>query len=142
MSDVPVARTLRWQAALLVCKDCVDRGSGPKKSGSAKALMPALRHATKRAGVRTRVVATTCLGLCPKHATAVARFGDGSARIVAIRSRKSVDAALTALGAVGDAPRVVASERPADATIPVVEQPVDDAPLVASRRAPLEPPTD
>lgn len=93
-----VARPLRWQAAVLVCKDCVDRGSGPKKSGSAKALMPALRHATKRGPVRTRVVATTCLGLCPKRATAVARLGGtGTARIVAVRSCKSVDAALAAL---------------------------------------------
>lgn len=98
MSDPSAARPLRWQAVLLVCKDCVDRGSGPKKSGAAKALMPALRQATRRGPVRTRVFPTGCLGLCPKRATAVARLGQGEpARIVAIRSRNTVAEGLVAL---------------------------------------------
>ena len=41
---------------------------------------------------------TDCLGLCPKAATTVTRLGrDVVTRVVAVRSKKQVDAALAAL---------------------------------------------
>ena len=61
-----------WKHILMVCKACEKRSKGPKKFGAkqlSKALSPALRQARLP---KTRVVYTTCLGLCPKKAVAVA----------------------------------------------------------------------
>ena len=104
MSDsaVEIARS-RFEVALLVCKSCGKRGDGPKKL-KPKEVAGLVRHASKRDDVRARVVMTTCLGLCPKAATAVARVSSGSpTRIVAIESRKQIEPALQLMSAQGEA---------------------------------------
>ena len=92
-----VAREPRWDDVLLVCKACGKRGGGPRKL-SPKALASLLKKEGKASGRRTRVVMSDCLGLCPKAATTVARLGhDVVTRLVAVKSKKQVDAALAAL---------------------------------------------
>lgn len=83
----------RWDTVYLVCKACGKRGSGPKDF-KPKAIAAAVRQRSKAERPRPRVVFTSCLGLCPKAATAVARVGgDAEARIAAIRSPAHFDAA-------------------------------------------------
>lgn len=86
------AETPRWETVYLVCKACGKRGSGPKDS-KPKAIAAALRRREKGQRPRPRVVFSSCLGLCPKSATAVARVGAVGARIAAIRSPAQVDEA-------------------------------------------------
>jgi len=105
MSDetVELARS-RFETVLLVCKSCGKRSNGPKKL-KPKEVAGLVRRASKRGDVRARVVLTTCLGLCPKTATAVARVTSGSpTRIVAIASRKQIEPALILMSAK-DQPR-------------------------------------
>ncbi|MEO5733428.1 MAG: hypothetical protein ABIN96_07805 [Rubrivivax sp.] len=100
--------TLRpgWKQIVMVCKACEKRSKAPKKFGAkqlAKALSSALRQARQP---KTRVVQTTCMGLCPKKAIAVSAV-----------SAVSGVAALAA-GPPGGAVRVIAwrkSDKPADA---------------------------
>ena len=72
---------------LLVCKDCRKRSNGPREP-KAKALVSALKRSVQGETPRPRVLMTSCLGLCPKRATAVARVGGkrGDARIAAVAS--------------------------------------------------------
>jgi hypothetical protein len=72
----------RWDAVLLVCRACRKRGSGPKGFG-AKAASKAARRALRDASTgRPRVVLSSCLGLCPKGAMAIAFVArDAAARI-------------------------------------------------------------
>ena len=89
----------KWGAVVLVCKACARRSSGPRdlKTNALKAV--ARKHANWP-GVRTRVLATGCLGLCPKRATAVAFAGHGLAtRIVAVRSAAQLEEAIGRLAA-------------------------------------------
>ncbi|MEP7099170.1 MAG: hypothetical protein ABI781_01590 [Burkholderiales bacterium] len=76
-----------WNAVLLVCRACRKRSNGPREP-KAKAIAQALKRSVREARPRPRVLLTSCLGLCPKRATAVARLGaDGNeARIVALVS--------------------------------------------------------
>ncbi len=67
-----------WEVLVLVCKACRKRSSGPK-SPKPKELAAALRQAGKEQKVKTRAVLTSCMGLCPRDATAVTtvpRHGD------------------------------------------------------------------
>ena len=98
--DAPAVRTPRWSAVVLVCKACGKRGSGPKKL-KPKALASALRKEMRREGDRsTRVVMTSCLGLCPKNATTVVQVGrETSTRMVAVRSKKEIGPVLASLRA-------------------------------------------
>lgn len=85
--------TPRWDTVYLVCKACGKRGSGPKDF-KPKVIAAAARQRSKMERPRPRVVFTSCLGLCPKAATAVARVGgDAAARIAAIRSPAQFDEA-------------------------------------------------
>ncbi len=107
-SDDPDVRPARFGAVYLVCKACGKRSSGPGKL-KPKEVAGLVRQASKKGVVRSRVVLTTCLGLCPKKATAVARVASGTpTRIVAISARKEVDRAV-ALLAVTDAPDPVSA---------------------------------
>ena len=87
------AETPRWTRVYLVCKACGKRGGGPKDY-KPKVIAAALRKRSKEERPRPRVVFTSCLGLCPKAATAVARVGaDSPMRIAAIRSPAQLDEA-------------------------------------------------
>ncbi len=80
-----------WQQIVMVCKACEKRSNGPKKFGAkkvARALLLALRQAGQP---KTRTVQTSCLGLCPKRAVAVAACAPGGA-VHVIAWHKRVDA--------------------------------------------------
>ena len=86
------ARQTRWDAVFLVCKACGKRSHAPKNL-KPKTLVAGLRQATKAAASRPKIVLTSCLGLCPKKAMAVASVGAGQApRIAAIESRRQLEA--------------------------------------------------
>lgn len=75
-----------WETAVLVCKDCGKRSSGPDDL-KVKGVASALKGSLRKIRPRPRCVLTSCLGLCPKGAIAVALAGgDKPARIAAIRS--------------------------------------------------------
>ncbi len=91
------ARRPRFEAVYLVCKACGKRGNGATKL-TPKRLATLVRREAKGSNVRTRVVATTCLGLCPKKAVALARAADAAPlAIVAVRSKRQVAAAVAEL---------------------------------------------
>ena len=71
-SDAPIAPFVKpkFGGLLAVCSDCEKRSSGPKKH-SAKALRGELKKALGNQPQRWRVVECSCLGLCPRKATAV-----------------------------------------------------------------------
>lgn len=78
-----------WQAVVLVCNTCKKRKNGSKKL-SGGALLRAIKHGLRSSAPKPRVVATSCLGLCPKGATAVALVAsNGAPQITAIRERAS-----------------------------------------------------
>ena len=80
----PFAKT-RYTGAIMVCKQCQKRSSGPKKL-KAKDLQQPLKRALGDARLRLRTVQTSCLGLCPKKAIAVAAVtADGTSLLAAIR---------------------------------------------------------
>lgn len=88
------ARSLpfRLDALVLVCKACGKRSSGPAKQGKPKKLADEFKIAGKAARLKTRVVLTSCMGLCPKNATAVAvvRGGDAGPAQFAVEDRQQV----------------------------------------------------
>ena len=78
----------RLDAMVLVCKACGKRGSGPAKEGKPKKVAEAVKTGARQARLKTRVVLTGCLGLCPKKATAVVVIGKGGdPRQYAVESR-------------------------------------------------------
>lgn len=81
-----------WEAAVLVCKDCGKRSSGPRDL-KVKAVASELKRSLRKVRPRPRCVLTTCLGLCPKGAVAVAvAGGDKPAHIAEIRSLEEAEA--------------------------------------------------
>lgn len=92
-------RRPRFQAVYLVCKACGDRGNGAKKL-TPKQLVALVRREARATTLRSRVVSTSCLGLCPKKAVALARAADSAPlAIVAVRSKKQVADAFALLNA-------------------------------------------
>jgi predicted metal-binding protein len=75
--DTPARQTLVCDVLVLVCKDCRKRSSGPETK--TKKLAAGLRSLAKDSKLKARVVTTSCLGLCPKKATAVALVPRGEA---------------------------------------------------------------
>lgn len=101
----------RWDAVVLVCRQCRQRGSGPDKLKT-KEVAGALRRALKQAPARPRVVLTQCLGLCPKRAMTVAHIGpDQPASLWAVRSVDEASALGERWGRRGDGASEIA--RPA-----------------------------
>ena len=89
--QAPRARRPKWDAVILVCKECGKRRGAPKDA-KPKVLAGDLRTLTKHDRSRARVVLSPCLGLCPKGAIAVTRVGEGSASsLVAIAGRGQVE---------------------------------------------------
>ncbi|MDP9899243.1 hypothetical protein [Variovorax ginsengisoli] len=85
----PFVKT-RYTGAVLICKQCQKRSSGPAKL-KAKDLQQPFKRALGGARLRLRIVQTTCLGLCPKKAIAVAAFAaDGPSLLAAVRDEEEV----------------------------------------------------
>lgn len=90
-------RSAGWAAVVLVCRDCRKRGSGPDGIKLKTALTEA-RRAARQTGLRSRVVATSCLGLCPKRALAVAWAGvHGAPLIAAVEKMEQLEPVVAAL---------------------------------------------
>lgn len=80
----PFAKT-RYTGAIMICKQCQKRSSGPSKL-KVKDLQQPLKRALGDARLRFRTVQTSCLGLCPKKAIALAAVAaDGTSLLAAIR---------------------------------------------------------
>jgi predicted metal-binding protein len=91
-----------WDSLLLVCKECRKRKDGPKHL-KAKTLAATLKVMARKKAPLSQIVMTSCLGLCPKRATAVAYTGVGPApRIVAITSSAELQEMLPRLLTVTD----------------------------------------
>ncbi len=89
-SDVVIARP-KWSAAILICGKCL-------KGVDGKAMRRDLKAAAKGRTGKVRIVRTSCLGLCPKRAVAMAS-ADSLARreLVVLREGGSAEAALDRL---------------------------------------------
>ena len=92
-------------ALVLVCRDCRHRSNGPKKSKT-KDLAQELKRLVRLDRPKPRVVMTTCLGLCPRGATAIALIGGTNthARIAAVAKVQALTLALPLLKAGLDEP--------------------------------------
>ncbi|MES2187064.1 MAG: hypothetical protein V4505_21130 [Pseudomonadota bacterium] len=91
MGHEPLARlALGSDVLVLVCKDCRKRSSGPELK--TRKLAVGLRSLAKDSKLKARVVTTSCLGLCPKKATAVVLVPRGEAlRAMAVVSLSQVE---------------------------------------------------
>ncbi len=85
----------RYAGAVLVCEKCEKRDKGPKKL-TTKELRSTLRQALGGGSTRLRIVQTSCLGLCPKKAIAVAAVTPGAGSVLAAVRRKRDVPALAA----------------------------------------------
>ncbi len=86
-----------WDAVFLICKKCRKRSKAPKGL-KAKALAATVRAHSREQRPRPRIVLTSCLGLCPTGAIAVAFVGRGGwPRIVPIESCEQLDAVIPLL---------------------------------------------
>ncbi|QHJ01014.1 hypothetical protein GT347_25315 [Xylophilus rhododendri] len=95
-NESPRELPFRLDAMVLVCKACGKRSSGPKKF-KPKHLAQEFKSEGREARMKTRVVLTSCMGLCPKNAAAVAAIGpDGHPAQFAIESLDQVPQALAA----------------------------------------------
>ncbi|WP_418317632.1 hypothetical protein [Piscinibacter sakaiensis] len=75
-----------WQSLVIVCRACAKRSKGPK-GFTAKSFAGEARRTSKDVRPRPRIILSTCLGLCPKKAQAVAVVGAGGGlRIAAMQS--------------------------------------------------------
>jgi predicted metal-binding protein len=87
----------KWDTVILICKDCRKRKNGPKYLKS-KALVKIARRDLHAQRPRPRVVAVSCLGVCPKRAITVACVGDGlPPRVIQIETRGAFADALPLL---------------------------------------------
>jgi predicted metal-binding protein len=78
-------RPARWEATVLVCKDCRRRKNGPHDVKT-KAIVHELKVGLSKAERRTRIVRTGCLGVCPKHAVTLALLGAGRPMTAVVES--------------------------------------------------------
>lgn len=101
-NDASGLEAASWRAVVLVCKACGKRSSGPKKIKTKNAVAAARRIA-RSLEPRPRVLTTSCLGLCPKGALAVAMVGGapGRARMARIESLKEMERLLPLLANPG-----------------------------------------
>lgn len=76
LSGLAPAR-VRYATLLAVCKEC---------AGEPKPLRQALKRVLKERGRRdVRVVASSCLDVCPKRAATVAASGAGGTRVLIVK---------------------------------------------------------
>jgi len=69
-NESPRQLTFRLDALVMVCKACGKRSSGPQEA-KPKKVAQAIKETGKAQKRKVRVVMTSCVGLCPKRATAV-----------------------------------------------------------------------
>ena len=101
--DPPRSLTFRLDALVLVCKACGKRDSGPR-GAKPKQVAQQLKRSAKDARLKTRVVMTSCLGLCPKRATAVvAVAGAAEAGVPAQFAIESLDQVPAVLAGISSA---------------------------------------
>jgi len=82
----------KFDALLMICSRCAERSSGPSRR-KAKKLPGEFKKALGPERPRFRIVESSCLGLCPKKATAVAAAtGDGPLRLAAVGGKSDVQA--------------------------------------------------
>jgi hypothetical protein len=96
----PAALPLKYASVVLVCGDCESRSSGPIKL-RAKDVRKQLKHDLGHARFKMRVLETSCLGLCPKKALAMAAIGVETVPL-AVEVRRSSDVAAFAARIVRD----------------------------------------
>lgn len=91
--DASPGPAVKFSGAVLVCGDCEERGSGPKKLHAKDARKTLKRELVGGARLRTRVVQTSCLGLCPKKALTLVAIQPGAPlRAAAVKSEADVAA--------------------------------------------------
>lgn len=95
----------RYAGAVLVCEKCEKRDKGPKKL-TTKELRSALRQTLGGGSTRLRIVQTSCLGLCPKKAIAVAAVTPQAGSVLAAVKRKRDVPALAAVLQGSSAPTI------------------------------------
>ncbi len=86
---------LKFAGAVLVCGDCEERSSGPKKL-RAREVRKLLKHELGDARFKLRVLQSTCLGLCPKKAMALVAL---SARMPPLAAEVQTEAEAAAFAA-------------------------------------------
>jgi len=92
VSHSPPLVEIKLSGVVLVCGDCEERSDGPTKL-KAKQVRKELKRDLVHVPGRLRVVQSTCLGLCPKKATAVAAAtGEGPLRLAAVGGKSDVQA--------------------------------------------------
>ena len=72
----------KFRRMVAVCAECEDRSDGPRHLQS-KSVAKALRQQASEASVRTRVIRTRCLGLCPRKALAAVALGESLSAMTA-----------------------------------------------------------
>jgi hypothetical protein len=87
----------KWDALFVVCKDCRKRKNGPGDV-RAKSLVGIIRMGTRDSRPRPRAIVSSCLGLCPKRATAVAFAGpDVAPQVISVESESELEKNLALL---------------------------------------------
>jgi hypothetical protein len=87
----PEALKASFKGVVLLCADCEERSSGPKKL-RVKDVRKAMKNAVRPAKGHLRVASTGCLGPCPKKAMTVAIVAGGAVSLRALRRAGEVDA--------------------------------------------------
>jgi predicted metal-binding protein len=87
----------KWQAVFLVCKQCGERKNGPKHL-KPKQLVSSIRSHVRDERPRPRILLSSCLGMCPKKAVALAYVGgERPARWLSVRKAEQLEVLLPLL---------------------------------------------
>ena len=93
----PSIEPARWQAVAFVCGRC-ERRKGAPSSLDAKRAAKRLREGFREARLRSRIVGTGCMGLCPRGAIAVAvSVGGGPLAVIELKKKREVQAVVERL---------------------------------------------
>lgn len=86
----PPFEKAKFDGLVLVCGQCQKRSSGPSKI-TAKDVRRGLKDALGRDRFRLKIAQSSCIGLCPKKAIAVAAAStDGPALMASVRNDADV----------------------------------------------------
>lgn len=93
----PPFEKAKFDGLVLVCGQCQKRSSGPSKI-SAKDVRRGLKDAMGKDRFRLKIAQSSCLGLCPKKAIAVAAAStNGPALMASVRNDADVASIATRL---------------------------------------------
>lgn len=94
----PIIARPRRASPILVCKKCLKRA--PAGAEVRRELKSALKHRPSGALKRSRLVSTSCFGICPKRAVVMASAQSLQAgEYILVSHRRQVDDALEGLSA-------------------------------------------